>query len=275
LLPLSHLLPPLPGFLAPDLRAVPGMVRQYNRPCPIRDQPKKRAIRLWHRAREFDRQTHEPGRHGGAVGRTALAAMHALTGRLDPSYVAISCKAGACVCAVSDALKRARELGLLHRIRRCVDDWQDGQFRLRQETNVYLAAAGELLARLEAACRAVSLQQGSWAIQRLYRWCRAGGPGARSRDEGGRAQNGPRWRPGGRAGEPRSEPLEPARIVVLPKCRSCGETRPRLALTTDGRTARAFQGGQGDCGKEARLHRARESKVGANTGTAAGARPCR
>src|ERR1700760_2892292 len=36
------------------------------------------------------------------------------------------------------ALKRLRELGLLHRIRRCIEDWQDGQFRLRQETNAYL-----------------------------------------------------------------------------------------------------------------------------------------
>ena len=108
--------------------------------------PKKQAIRLWRRAREFDRQSHEPGRHGGAVGRTALAVLHSLvfdflnhrTGRLDPSYAAIARKAGVCVHTVSDALKRLRELGLLHRIRRCVEDWQDGQFRLRQETNAYL-----------------------------------------------------------------------------------------------------------------------------------------
>ena len=108
--------------------------------------PKKQAIRLWRRARQFDRQSHEPGRHGGAVGRTALAVLHSLvfdflnhrTGRLDPSYAAIARKAGVCVHTVSDALKRLRELGLLHRIRRCVEDWQDGQFRLRQETNAYL-----------------------------------------------------------------------------------------------------------------------------------------
>ena len=28
---------------------------------------KKAAVRLWHRARDFDRGTHQPGRHGGAV----------------------------------------------------------------------------------------------------------------------------------------------------------------------------------------------------------------
>jgi hypothetical protein len=39
--------------------------------------PKKAAVRLWHRARDFDRNTHQPGRHGGAVGS---AAMQVLTG---------------------------------------------------------------------------------------------------------------------------------------------------------------------------------------------------
>jgi hypothetical protein len=34
--------------------------------------PKKRAARIWHKARRFDRQTREPGKHGGAIGRTAL-----------------------------------------------------------------------------------------------------------------------------------------------------------------------------------------------------------
>ena len=109
--------------------------------------PKKAAVKLWHRAREFDRQSHEPGRHGGAVGRAALAVLHALgfdfanfrTGRMDPSYKAIAHKAGS-VRAVSDALKHLRELGLLHRIRRCVEDWR--------------AAAGDLLAGLEATSRA-------------------------------------------------------------------------------------------------------------------------
>ena len=40
--------------------------------------PKKAAVRLWHRARDFDRGTHQPGRHGGAVGHTALQVLHAL-----------------------------------------------------------------------------------------------------------------------------------------------------------------------------------------------------
>ena len=142
-----YLLPPLPGFALPRTHApFPVWAGSTAAPARFVAMPKKAAIKLWHRAREFDRQSHEPGRHGGAVGRTALAVLHALvfdfanfrTGRLDPSYKAIAHKAGMSVRAVSDALKHLRELGLLHRIRRCVEDWQDGQFRLRQETNAYV-----------------------------------------------------------------------------------------------------------------------------------------
>jgi hypothetical protein len=76
---------------------------------------KKAAIRLWsgHRARDFDRGTYQPGRHGGALGHTALAVLHALifaflnlrTGRLDPSYAAIAHKAGVCVRTVAQRLQ--------------------------------------------------------------------------------------------------------------------------------------------------------------------------
>ena len=67
----------------------------------------------------FDRGTHQPGRHGGAVGHTALAVLHALifdflnhrTGRLDPSYAAIAAKAGVCVRTVASALQRLKALG--------------------------------------------------------------------------------------------------------------------------------------------------------------------
>jgi len=102
-------------------------------------------VRLWHRARDFDRGTHQPGRHGGAVGHTALQVLHALifdflnhrTGRLDPSYAAIAHKAGVCVRTVATALKRLRELGILNWVRRCAEDWRDGRFVLEQETNAY------------------------------------------------------------------------------------------------------------------------------------------
>jgi hypothetical protein len=63
--------------------------------------PRKAATRLWHRARDFDRQTRRKDHHGGAVGHSALQVLHALifdflnyaSGRLDPSYVRIPTKA--------------------------------------------------------------------------------------------------------------------------------------------------------------------------------------
>ena len=82
--------------------------RSASSPCPRRP-----LCKLWHRARDFDRGTHQPGRHGGALGHTALAVLHALifdflnhrTGRLDPSYAAIARKAGVCVRTVATALR--------------------------------------------------------------------------------------------------------------------------------------------------------------------------
>ena len=108
-------------------------------------EPKKQAIRLWHRAREFDRGTHQPGKHGGAVGPTALAVLHSLvfdflnfrTDRLDPSYAAIAHKAGVCVRTVATALQRLKALGILNWVRRCAESWQDGRFVLEQQTNAY------------------------------------------------------------------------------------------------------------------------------------------
>ena len=78
LTPLSHLLPPLPGFAAPRTYAA-WPVWSGSTTTPIRFVPmaKKAAVRLWHRARDFDRGTHQPGRHGGAVGHVGLAVLHA------------------------------------------------------------------------------------------------------------------------------------------------------------------------------------------------------
>ena len=64
--PLSHLLPPLPGFTALSRTYAPWPVWSDSTTTPIRfaPMPKKAVIKLWHRARDFDRTTHEPGRHG-------------------------------------------------------------------------------------------------------------------------------------------------------------------------------------------------------------------
>jgi hypothetical protein len=93
--PLSHLLPALPGFPpSPQTYAAwPVWSDSTTKPIRFAPMPKKAVVRLWHRARDFDRGSHQPGKHGGSVGPTALAVLRALifdflnhrTGRLDPS----------------------------------------------------------------------------------------------------------------------------------------------------------------------------------------------
>jgi hypothetical protein len=140
-------LPALPGFPSPQSRAS-WPVWRGSVAGPVRFMPvsRKQAARLWHAARRWDRDTRQPGRHGGIIGRTALAALYTLlfdflnhrTGRLDPSLDAIAHKAGCCRRAVVDALARLRDLGLLAWQRRCEETRDaEGRFRLRQRTNAY------------------------------------------------------------------------------------------------------------------------------------------
>jgi hypothetical protein len=110
--------------------------------------PKKRAGRLFQKARAHDRTTRKPGsgKHGGALGRIALNVLQVMlfdfmnytTGRLDPSIDAIARKAGCCARAAQNALRKLKDLGFLTWIRRAspAED-ASGGFLLRQETNAY------------------------------------------------------------------------------------------------------------------------------------------
>ena len=124
----SHVMMPLAHFGPPALAgrsqfksyaAWPvwsGSVREEIRFQPM---PKREAVRLWHKARDFDRRTHQPGRHGGTIGHSALQVLHALvfdflnytSGRLDPSYAAIARKANVCERTVATALGKLKALG--------------------------------------------------------------------------------------------------------------------------------------------------------------------
>jgi hypothetical protein len=143
---LAHCLPALPGFAGPKTYAAwPVWSDSTTKEVRFRPIPKKAATRLWHRARDFDRQTRRKDHHGGAVGHAALQVLHALifdflnyrTGQLDPSYEAIARKANVCARTVANALRRLRELGILNWLRRCTESWHDGRFVLEQETNAY------------------------------------------------------------------------------------------------------------------------------------------
>src|SRR4029079_1075080 len=135
----------LPGFSQP--RALwPVWRGSVAGPVRFAALSRKQAAQLWHKARRWDRETRQPGRHGGVIGRTALGTLYPLlfdflnhkTGRLDPSLDAIAHKAGCCRRAVVDALARLRDLGLLHWQRRCEETRDaEGRFRLRHRTNAY------------------------------------------------------------------------------------------------------------------------------------------
>lgn len=107
---------------------------------------RKERMRIWAAAQRWDRRTHEPGRHGGVLGRTAIAVLRTLlfdflnhkTGRLDPSIARIGLAARVCRRAAATALQKLRRLGIINWVRRCEDDHDaEGRYRLRQRTNAY------------------------------------------------------------------------------------------------------------------------------------------
>jgi hypothetical protein len=108
--------------------------------------PRKTAIRIYHKAVEWNRRGKLAGRHGGLVGSHVLLVLHTLifeflnhaTGRLDPSYSTLQKATRLCRQTVATALARLKELGIINWIRRCREDKDDnGRFVLRQETNAY------------------------------------------------------------------------------------------------------------------------------------------
>jgi len=148
---LTYSLPPLPfpafaGTAQKTYAAWPVWSDSTAKEIKYQPLPRKAATRLWHRARDFDRQTRRKAHHGGAVGHSALQVLHALifdflnyaSGQLDPSYAAIARKANVCQRTVATAIQRLKALGILNWVRRCAESRrEDGRFVLEQETNAY------------------------------------------------------------------------------------------------------------------------------------------
>ena len=146
---------PMLAFASPALPGLPDGPKTYaawpvwaggtTKEIKYQPLPKKKAVQLWHRARAFDRQSHITGKHGGAIGPSALHVLHSLifdflnyrSGRLDPSHATIARAAGVCERTVRNALNRLRDLGILNWVRRYAESWRDGRFVLEQETNAY------------------------------------------------------------------------------------------------------------------------------------------
>lgn len=115
---------------------------------PVKYQPtsKRTAVRLYHKARRFERQTRQPGRQDGIIGRNGLAVLHALlfdflnyaSGRLDPPQARIAEKACVSPRSVARGLVKLKAAGVLNWLRRCREDRDgEGRFRLRQSSNAY------------------------------------------------------------------------------------------------------------------------------------------
>jgi hypothetical protein len=147
---ISDLLPTLPfpelaGTIGTTHAAYPVWRDSTTKEIKFQPIPKRIAVKLWHRARDFDRQTDREGCHGGAIGPTALQVLHALifdflnytSGRLDPSYAAIARAANVCERSVASAIQRLKSLGILNWVRRCAEKWENGRYTLEQETNAY------------------------------------------------------------------------------------------------------------------------------------------
>jgi hypothetical protein len=120
---LASVLPPLPGFDSPKTYAA-WPVWHDSTPADVKFQPlpKKKAVRFWHEARRFERDTRQPGRQDGALGRNGLAVLHALifdflnytSGRLDPGHAAIARMANISKRSVARGLVALRRSGVLN-----------------------------------------------------------------------------------------------------------------------------------------------------------------
>lgn len=113
---------------------------------------KKDAVRIFHHARRFERQTATTRvdafghRHfQGKVSRMGLLVLHSLlfdflnykSGRLDPCYQSIA--AAACVsrASVHRALVKLKACGILNWVRRCSGTMDEKRFVLEQDSNAY------------------------------------------------------------------------------------------------------------------------------------------
>ena len=137
---------PLPFFTGMKTYAAwPVWKDSARQEVKFHPMPRRQAVRLFHDARRYERQTRQFGRQDGAIGRNGLAILHALifdclnyaTGRLDPSYERIARLANISVRSVARGLAKLKAAGVLNWVRRCFEKVIDGRFTLAQETNAY------------------------------------------------------------------------------------------------------------------------------------------
>jgi hypothetical protein len=116
-----------------------------DQPVKFTPLPKKKAVRLYHQAREFERRTRQPGRQDGALGRNGLKVFESLifdflnhaTGQLWPSVAAIARKAAISERSVRRGLDNLKAAGVLDWHRRKTSILALGQILWFQLSNAY------------------------------------------------------------------------------------------------------------------------------------------
>lgn len=106
---------------------------------------KKRAVRLYRNARDFERQTRQPGRQDGTLGRNGLKVLEALvfdflnhaTGQLWPCIAEIARKAGIGERSVRRGLDSLNAAGIVQWQRRKASIMARGQILWFQLSNAY------------------------------------------------------------------------------------------------------------------------------------------
>ena len=144
---LAYALPSLPGFAPPKTYAAwPVWRDSTTAEVQFASLPKKQAVKLFHKARRFERQTRQKGKQDGALGRNGLAVLHAMlfdfinyaTGRLDPAYSTIARKACISIRSAARGLVNLKAAGVLHWIKRSGETRDEqGRYCQEQDTNAY------------------------------------------------------------------------------------------------------------------------------------------
>jgi len=133
---------------------VPGQESRAPSPCwsdsttkPAKWQrmTKDAAKEIYRQAEDFERQTRQPGRQDGAIGRNGLAVLRALifgflnykTGQLDPGYESIAKRGCISERSVARGLVKLKAAGVLNWVKRCTPIIEAGRCILEQLSNAY------------------------------------------------------------------------------------------------------------------------------------------
>jgi hypothetical protein len=120
-----------------------------RKPVQFQPMPRRVAVRKWHDARRYERQTRQKGKQDGALGRNGLAVLHAFlfdflnhrTGQLTPTRATIARAANISIRSVDRGLAKLKAAGVINWIRQCAEEIENGVYRLKQTASAYFVLA--------------------------------------------------------------------------------------------------------------------------------------